>query len=191
MPGVKPFDHAAIEKAVRTILTAIGENPSREGLKDTPARVARMYAELCEGLRKDPREDLQARFRERCDEVVLVKDIAFHSLCEHHLLPFIGKVHVGYLPRGQVLGLSKIARIVDTLAHRPQVQERLTNQIAELLNRELKPKGVVVVMEASHACMTIRGVKKPGSSMITSAMLGHFRRNPAARAEIMALIGSR
>ncbi len=184
----KEVDQSAIRRAVRDILRAVGEDPDREGLLDTPARVARMYSELCEGLRKDPREDLKARFREHCDEVVLVKDISFHSLCEHHLLPFIGKVHVGYLPSGQVLGLSKIARIVDTLAHRPQVQERLTNQIAELLNRELKPKGVVVVMEASHACMTIRGVKKPGASMITSAMLGHFRRDPAARAEVLALI---
>ena len=184
----KDVDHASIRRAVRDILKAVGENPDREGLRDTPDRVARMYAELCEGLRKDPREDLKARFRERYDEVVLVRDIPFHSLCEHHLLPFIGKVHVGYLPRGQVLGLSKIARIVDTLAHRPQVQERLTNQIAELLNRELRPKGVAVVMEASHACMTIRGVKKPGTTMTTSAMLGHFRRNAAARAEVLALI---
>ncbi len=184
----KDVDQPAIRRAVREILKAVGEDPDREGLRDTPARVARMYAELCEGLRKDPRKDLKARFRERYDEVVLVKDIPFHSLCEHHLLPFIGKVHVGYLPSGQVLGLSKVARIVDTLAHRPQVQERLTTQIAELLNRELKPKGVAVVMEASHACMTIRGVKKPGSAMITSAMLGHFRRDPAARAEVMALI---
>ena len=184
----KDVDQAVIRRAVRDILKAVGEDPDREGLKDTPARVARMYAELCEGLRKDPREDLKARFQERYDEVVLVRDIPFHSICEHHLLPFIGKVHIGYLPKGQVLGLSKLARIVDTLAHRPQVQERLTTQVAELLNRELKPKGVVVVMEASHACMTIRGVKKPGTTMTTSAMLGHFRLNAAARAEVLALI---
>ena len=184
----KDVDQPAIRRAVRDILKAVGEDPDREGLRDTPDRVARMYVELCEGLRKDPREDLQARFRERYDEVVLVRDIPFHSLCEHHLLPFIGKVHIGYLPSGQVLGLSKLARIVDTLAHRPQVQERLTTQVAELLNRELKPKGVVVVMEASHACMTIRGVKKPGTTMTTSAMIGHFRRNAAARAEVLALI---
>ena len=185
---MKPVDQAAIRKAVRQILEAVGEDPDREGLRDTPARVARMYAEMCEGLRKDPREDLKARFKERYDEVVLVRDIPFHSLCEHHLLPFIGKVHVGYVPNGQVLGLSKVARIVDTLAHRPQVQERLTNQIAELLHTELKPKGVAVVMEASHACMTIRGVRKPGTSVTTSAMLGCFRTHPATRAEVMALI---
>ena len=184
----KDVDQASIRRAVRDILKAVGEDPDREGLRDTPDRVARMYAELCEGLRKDPREDLKARFHERYDEVVLVRDIPFHSICEHHVLPFIGKVHIGYLPKGQVLGLSKLARIVDTLAHRPQVQERLTTQVAELLNRELRPKGVVVVMEASHACMTIRGVKKPGTTMTTSAMLGHFRRNAAARAEVLALI---
>ena len=185
----RQVDQAAVRKAVRSILKAVGEDPDREGLRDTPARVARMYVELCEGLRKDPRQDLKARFHERYDEVVLVKDIAFHSICEHHLLPFVGKVHIGYMPNGQVLGLSKVARIVDTLAHRPQVQERLTTQIAELLDRELKPKGVAVVMEASHACMTIRGVKKPGTSVTTSAMLGHFRTDPASRAEVMALIG--
>ena len=184
----KDVDQASIRRAVRDILKAVGENPDREGLRDTPARVARMYAELCEGLRKDPRADLKARFRERYDEVVLVRDIAFHSICEHHLLPFVGKVHVGYMPNGQVLGLSKLARIVDTFAHRPQVQERLTNQIAELLDKELKPKGVAVVVEATHACMTIRGVKKPGTSVTTSAMLGHFRTSPASRAEVMALI---
>ena len=188
MPTPKPVDQAAIRKAVRQILKAVGEDPDREGLLETPDRVARMYVELCEGLRKDPRQDLKARFREKYDEVVLVRDIAFHSICEHHLLPFVGKVHVGYMPNGQVLGLSKLARIVDTFAHRPQVQERLTNQIAELLDRELKPKGVAVVMEASHACMTIRGVKKPGTSVTTSAMLGQFRTNPASRAEVMSLI---
>lgn len=185
-----PVDHAAIERAVRAILKAVGEDPEREGLKDTPARVARMYAELCEGLRKDPRQDLKARFRERYDEVVLIKDIPFHSLCEHHLLPFVGHVHIGYLPNGQVLGLSKLARIVDTLAHRPQVQERLTTQVADLLETELKPKGVAVVMEAVHSCMTIRGVKKPGTSVTTSAMLGRFRSDAASRAEVLALIRS-
>ena len=184
----KDVDQPAIRRAVREILKAVGEDPDREGLRDTPARVARMYAELCEGLRKDPRMDLKARFHERYDEVVLVKDIPFHSICEHHLLPFVGQVHIGYMPNGQVLGLSKLARIVDTLAHRPQVQERLTNQVAELIESELKPKGVAVVVEAVHACMTIRGVKKPGTSVTTSAMLGHFRTNPASRAEVMALI---
>ncbi|MEK7338988.1 MAG: GTP cyclohydrolase I FolE [candidate division NC10 bacterium] len=183
-----PVDQPAIERAVRAILKAVGEDPEREGLKDTPARVARMYAELFEGLRKDPRQDLKARFRESYDEVVLVKDIRFHSMCEHHLLPFTGQVHIGYLPNGQVLGLSKLARIVDTLAHRPQVQERLTTQIADLLETELKPKGVAVVMEAVHSCMTIRGVKKPGTSVTTSAMLGRFRSDAASRAEVLALL---
>lgn len=187
-PVTRPVDQVAIARAVRSILEAVGEDPDREGLRDTPARVARMYAELCEGLRKDPRRDLKALFHECYDEVVLVKGIPFHSLCEHHLLPFIGQVHIGYIPNGQVLGLSKLARIVDSLAHRPQVQERLTNQIAEILGRELKPKGVAVVIEATHTCMTIRGVKKPGTSVTTSAMLGYFRRNPATRAEFMALI---
>jgi GTP cyclohydrolase I len=187
-PVTRPVDQAAIARAVRSILEAVGEDPDREGLRDTPARMARMYAELCEGLRKNPREDLKALFHERYDEVVLVKGISFHSLCEHHRLPFIGQVHIGYIPNGQELGLSKLARIVDSLAHRPQVQERLTNQIAELLGGELKPKGVAVVIEATHTCMTIRGVKKPGTSVTTSAMLGHFRSNPASRAEVMALI---
>lgn len=188
MKKANGVDHAAIEGAVRVILRAIGEDPGREGLRDTPARVARMYAELCEGLRKDPRQDLQARFRERYDEIVLVKDIPFHSICEHHLLPFIGEAHVAYLPNGSVLGISKLARVVDALAHRPQVQERLTTEIAEIIHRELKPKGVAVVIEASHACMTVRGVKKPGTSVTTSAMLGRFRTHAASRAEVLALI---
>ena len=187
-PVPRPVDQAAIARAVRSILEAVGEDPDREGLRDTPARVARMYAELCEGLRKDPRQDLTALFHERYDEVVLVKGIPFHSICEHHLLPFVGQVHIGYIPNGQVLGLSKLARIVDSLAHRPQVQERLTTQIAELLAGELKPKGVAVIIEAAHTCMTIRGVKKPGTSVMTSAMLGRFRTSPASRAEVMALI---
>lgn len=187
-PVKRPIDQAAIARAVRTILTAIGEDPRREGLRDTPARVARMYAELCEGLRQEPRDVLKTRFRERYDEVVLVKDIPFHSLCEHHLLPFVGRAHIGYIPHGQVLGLSKLARIVDVLAHRPQVQERLTNQVADIIACELKPKGVAVVIEATHTCMTIRGVKKPGTWMTTSAMLGSFRKDPASRAEVLSLI---
>ncbi len=187
-PVDRPVDQAAIARAVRSILEAVGEDPDREGLRDTPDRVARMYVELCEGLRKDPRQDLKALFHERYDEVVLVKGIPFHSLCEHHLMPFVGQVHIGYIPNGQVLGLSKLARIVDSLAHRPQVQERLTTQIAELLGGELKPKGVAVIIEATHTCMTIRGVKKPGTSVMTSAMLGRFRTSPASRAEVMALI---
>ncbi len=184
----KPIDQKAIEKAVREILVAVGENPDREGLANTPARVARMYAEVFQGLREDPAIHTRVCFTEKYDEVVLVKDIPFYSICEHHLLPFIGQVHVAYIPNGQVLGISKVARVVDGFARRPQVQERLTNQIADLLNRELKPKGVAVVMEAVHTCMTIRGVKKPGGKVTTSAMLGGFRTNPASRGEVMTLI---
>lgn len=183
-----PVDHARIQRAVREILLAVGENPDREGLLETPARVARMYAEIFSGLHSDPREHLQRVFTEKYDEVVLVRDITFHSMCEHHLLPFSGKTHIGYIPRGKVLGLSKLARVVECVARRPQVQERMTEQIANLLEQELEPKGVAVVVEASHSCMTIRGVRKPGSSCVTSAMKGLFRTNVSSRAEIMQLI---
>ena len=186
-PAVQ-IDTKAIEQAVRAILVAVGEDPEREGLKNTPARVARMYAEVFQGLRQDPAEQTRVRFTEKYDEIVLVKDIPFYSICEHHLLPFVGQVHVAYIPNGQVLGISKIARVVDGFSHRPQVQERLTNQIADLINRELSPKGVAVVMEAVHTCMTIRGVKKPGGKVTTSAMLGGFRTNSASRSEVMTLI---
>jgi GTP cyclohydrolase I len=181
-------DHARIERAVREILAAVGENPDREGLLETPARVARMYAELFSGLREDPRTHLRTAFTEKYDEIVLVRDIAFNSVCEHHLLPFMGRAHVGYLPDGRVLGLSKLARIVEAVAHRPQVQERMTEQIADLLVEDLGAKGVAVVVEASHTCMTIRGVRKPGSVCVTSAMKGLFRTNVSSRAEVMALI---
>jgi GTP cyclohydrolase I len=181
-------DHERIQRAVREILFAVGENPDREGLRDTPARVARMYAEMFGGLHADPREHLQRVFTEKYDEVVLVRDIAFNSMCEHHLLPFFGKAHVGYIPRGKVLGLSKLARVVDCVSRRPQVQERMTEEIANLLERELQPKGVAVVVEASHSCMTMRGVRKPGSLCLTSAMKGLFRTNVSSRAEIMQLI---
>lgn len=181
-------DHARIERAVREILWAVGENPDREGLLQTPARVARMYAELFSGLHEDPGPHLRKVFSENYDEVVLVKDISFNSTCEHHLLPFMGKAHIGYLPSGKVVGLSKLARVVEIVAHRPQVQERMTETIANLLEEELGAKAVAVVIEATHTCMTIRGVRKPGSLCVTSAMKGLFRKNASSRSEIMSLI---
>jgi len=181
-------DLPRIEKAVREILAAVGENPDREGLLETPARVARMYAEMFSGLHADPREHTKKFFTEQYDEVVLVRDITFCSMCEHHLLPFTGKAHIGYIPNGKVIGLSKLARVVEVVARRPQVQERMTQEIAELLEKELGTKGVAVVIEASHSCMTIRGIKKPGSTCLTSAMKGLFRSNLSSRAEIMQLI---
>jgi len=181
-------DLPRIERAVREILAAVGEDPDREGLRETPARVARMYAEMFSGLRQDPRIHTQKFFTENYDEVVLVRDISFCSMCEHHLLPFIGTAHVAYIPNGKVIGLSKIARVVEVISHRPQVQERMTEDIANLLGDELNAKGVAVVVEASHSCMTIRGVKKPGSSMVTSAMKGLSRSNLSSRAEVMQLI---
>lgn len=184
-------DHARIEQAVREILIAVGEDPDREGLLDTPARVARMYAEMFTGLRQDPREHLRKAFTEKYDEIVLVRDIAFNSVCEHHLLPFMGHVHIGYLPDGRVLGLSKLARVVEVVSHRPQVQERMTEQIADLLENDLGAKGVAVVVEASHTCMTIRGVRKPASVCVTSAMKGLFRSNVSSRAEVLSLIYGR
>lgn len=184
----QPVDLPRIEAAVREILAAVGEDPDREGLLETPGRVARMYAEMFSGLHQDARPHLQKVFTEAYDEVVLVRDISFCSMCEHHLLPFIGKAHIGYLPRGKVVGLSKLARVVETVARRPQVQERMTQTIAQLLEEELDAKGVAVVVEASHSCMTIRGVRKPGSMCLTSAMKGLFRKNEASRAEVMQLI---
>ena len=186
-----PMDLPRIERAVREILAAVGEDPDREGLLETPARVARMYAELFSGLRATPARHLKRVFPEEYDELVLVRDISFNSMCEHHLLPFIGKAHVGYLPRGKVVGLSKLARVVEEVSHRPQVQERMTHQIADLLQKELDPKGVVVVIEAAHSCMTIRGVRKPGSLTITSAVRGLFKTNQSSRAEVMAFIQGR
>jgi GTP cyclohydrolase I len=181
-------DHPRIERAVREILLAVGEDPDREGLLQTPARVARMYAELFGGLTQDPRIHLRTAFTEKYDELVLVRDIDFHSVCEHHLLPFMGRAHVGYIPDGRVVGLSKLARLVEVVARRPQVQERLTETIADLLEQELGAKGVAVVVEATHTCMTIRGVRKPGSLCVTSAMKGVFRANVSSRAEVLSLI---
>ncbi|MFM7207737.1 MAG: GTP cyclohydrolase I FolE [Planctomycetaceae bacterium] len=188
MSHIPAVDLPRIERAVREILTAVGEDPDREGLLETPARVARMYAEMFGGLRQDPRVHLTKAFQEKYDEVVLVRDIAFNSICEHHLLPFMGQAHIGYLPDGRVLGLSKFARVVEAVSHRPQVQERMTEQIADLLEHDLGAKGVAVVVEATHTCMTIRGVRKPGSLCVTSAMRGVFRSNVSSRAEVMSLI---
>lgn len=188
MSGDSPVDHARIEAAVREILAAVGEDPEREGLLETPARVARMYAELFSGLHEDPRQYLKKVFTEQYDEVVLVKDISFNSMCEHHLLPFYGRAHIGYIPNGRVLGLSKLARVVESVSKRPQVQERMTHQVADLMVQELDAKGVAVVVEAVHSCMTIRGVRKPNSQCITSAMKGLFRENVSSRAEVMQLI---
>jgi GTP cyclohydrolase I len=181
-------DSGRIERAVREILFAVGENPDREGLLRTPRRVARAYAELMGGLGEDPRIHLKTVFHEQYDEVVLLRDIEFHSLCEHHLLPFMGRAHVAYLPDGKVVGLSKLARLVEGYARRPQVQERFTSQIADALMEELTPIGAACVVEATHTCMTIRGAKKPGSVMVTSALRGIFKENPANRAEILSLM---
>ncbi len=186
--GKEKIDSAKIEEAVRQILVAVGEDVGREGLQHTPKRVAKMYAELLAGMRQDPKEHLRSVFREEYDEVVLLRDISFSSVCEHHMMPFIGKCHVAYLPDGQVLGVSKLARVVDCFARRLQVQERLTVQIADFLMDNLKPKGVAVVVEASHSCMTIRGIKKPGSVMVTSALRGIFIRDSKSRNEVLGLM---
>src|SRR3954467_11771279 len=183
-----PVNHERIRAAVREILIAVGEDPDREGLRETPDRVARMYAEVFQGLRQDPRVHLQKLFTQKYDEMVLIKDIRFESFCEHHLLPFIGKAHVAYLPNGKVVGLSKIPRVIDVLAKRPQMQERLTEEVAELLMKELDAKGVAVVIEASHSCMTVRGVHKPNTSVVTSAMRGAFKERLATRSEVLSLI---
>ena len=189
-PLSETVDLARIRSAVREILLAVGEDPDREGLVETPDRVARMYAEMFSGLREDPRQHLRKMFVEKYDEIVLVKDIRFASVCEHHLLPFIGKAHIGYLAGGKIVGLSKLARVVQVLSRRPQVQERMTEELADLIMEELHPRGVGVVIEASHSCMEIRGVRSSGSSCTTSAMRGIFRTNPASRAELMSLIFS-
>jgi GTP cyclohydrolase I len=182
------MDSAKIEDAVRQILVAVGEDVEREGLQHTPKRVAKMYAELLAGMRHDPKEHLRSVFREEYNEVVLLRNISFSSVCEHHMMPFIGKCHVAYLPDGQVLGVSKLARVVDCFARRLQVQERLTVQIADFFMDNLKPKGVAVVVEASHSCMTIRGIKKPGSVMVTSALRGIFIRDSKSRNEVLRLM---
>jgi GTP cyclohydrolase I len=186
------FDSASAEAAVRQLLVAIGEDPDRDGLRDTPARVARAYAEMFSGLRQTPEEVLTTTFDAGHDEMVIVKDIELYSTCEHHLVPFHGAAHIGYIPNsnGRITGLSKLARLVDVFARRPQVQERLTTQVADSLVRILEPRGAIVVMECEHLCMSMRGVRKPGSRTITSAVRGSLR-DPASRAEAMSLIMGR
>lgn len=181
-------DLPRIEAAVREILDAVGEDPNREGLLETPARVARMYAEMFAGLKHDAGRHLAKVFTEKYDEIVLVRDISFCSMCEHHLLPFTGTAHIGYLPSGKVVGLSKLARVVEEIARRPQVQERMTEQIADLVEDRLEARGVAVVCQATHSCMTMRGVRKPGSLCLTSAMRGVFREDASSRAEVLNLI---
>lgn len=180
-----------IEKAIREILVAIGENPSRQGIKDTPRRVARMYAELFSGLHKDPGKEISIFHNEDHEEMIIVKNIPFYSMCEHHLVPFIGKAHVVYIPtKGRVTGLSKLVRVIEGFAKRPQVQERLTSQIADCLMERLKPRGVLVIIEAEHLCMSMRGVKKPGAITTTSAVRGVLQKNSKTRAEALTLIKS-
>jgi len=185
------IDQDTIKKAVESIIRAIGEDPEREGLLGTPRRIAEMYAEVFAGIEHDPKEHLRVGFAEDHHEMVIFKDIPFYSMCEHHFLPFHGLAHVGYIPNGWVVGASKMARVVDVLAKRPQLQERLTSQIADTIVDVLAPKGVAVVVEAEHLCMTMRGVEKPGSNIVTSATRGLFRRNPATRSEFLALIKGR
>jgi GTP cyclohydrolase I len=185
------LDRPKIMSAVKQILEAIGEDPDREGLRDTPRRLADMYEEIFAGLDTDPSEYLSVGFEERHKEMVVLRDIPFQSMCEHHLLPFVGKAHVGYIPNGRIVGLSKLARVVDGFARRPQLQERLTSQIADAITEAVNPTGVGVVIEAQHFCMIMRGVKKPGSTMVTSAMRGLFKNNPPTRAEFLDFIRDR
>jgi GTP cyclohydrolase IA len=188
--AAEPVDQARIQRAVREILIAVGEDPDRDGLADTPARVARMYAEQFAGLRQQPEDVLTTVFDSEHDEVVLVRDIEIYSMCEHHLVPFFGKAHIGYIPsvKGEITGLSKLARLADVYARRPQVQERMTTEIADALMRILEPRGVLVVLECEHLCMSMRGVRKPGATTVTSAVRGIFRKDARARAEAMSLI---
>jgi len=189
-PAGSPIDQSRIEAAVREILIAIGEDPDRDGLVQTPARVGRMYAEICSGLHERPERHVETTFEADHDEMVMVRDIALQSLCEHHLTPFLGKAHVAYIPGvdGRVIGLSKLARLLDGYARRPQVQERLTCQVADALEDNLDPRGVMVVIEAEHLCMSMRGVKKAGTSTVTSAVRGLFRSSVATREEAMRFI---
>jgi len=184
------FDEAMIKAAITSIIRAIGENPEREGLAGTPKRVAEMYAELFMGLGKDPREELEVGFEEGHREMVIVRDIPFYSMCEHHLLPFYGVVHIGYLPGvdGRVIGASKLARVIEIVAKRPQIQERMTTQIADAIVDGIKPDGVGVLIQAEHLCMIMRGIKKPGSTIVTSALRNSFRNRPETRAEFFFLL---
>ena len=185
---IETVDQAGVRDAVSRIIEAIGEDPTREGLIDTPRRIAEMYEELFVGLHQDPREVLSTSFQEPHREMVILKNIPFYSLCEHHFLPFHGQAHVGYVPKGRNVGASKIARVVDILAHRPQLQERLTGQVADAITEGLSPDGVAVVIEAEHLCITMRGVQKPGTTLITSATRGAFRRRAVTRSEFLALV---
>ncbi|MHB1413617.1 MAG: GTP cyclohydrolase I FolE [Chloroflexota bacterium] len=187
MPAPSVIDEERIRHAVSEILIAIGEDPTREGLVDTPRRIAQMYREIFSGLHADPREVLRVGFEEGHQEMIVLRDIPFHSMCEHHLLPFHGVAHIGYIPHGRVVGISKLARVVEILARRPQLQERLTSQIADTIVEGLAPQGVAVVVEAEHLCMTMRGIKKSGSRVVTSANRGLFRRS-ATRAEFFSII---
>ncbi len=182
------IDQERVAAAVRELIAAIGEDPSREGLVETPERIGRMYAELFSGLREDPLSVLAKGFQEDHKEMVILKDIPFYSMCEHHFLPFHGSAHVGYVPEGRIVGVSKLARVVDIVARRPQLQERLTSQVADAIMEGLRPDGVAVVIEAEHLCMTMRGVQKPGARMITSAIRGGFRRRGVTRSEFLALV---
>ncbi|HSQ43290.1 MAG TPA: GTP cyclohydrolase I FolE [Fibrobacteraceae bacterium] len=182
------MDLEKIAAGFRIVIEGLGEDPEREGLKATPERVARAYQELLANVGKEPEGLLDTQFSEPCDEMVLLKNIPFISMCEHHFLPFIGKAHVAYIPKNKIVGLSKLARVVDFYARRPQIQERMTRQIADYIQQALKPLGVAVVLESSHSCMTMRGIKKPGSVMMTSQLLGAFKNNPKTRGEFMSLI---
>jgi len=183
------MDKKKIEKAVRDILDAIGEDPKKKDLIDTPARVAQMYEEIFSGIAQDPEKELEVILDQKHHEIILLKGIPLYSVCEHHLLPFIGRAHIAYIPKnGRVTGLSKLARVVDILSRRPQVQERLTSQIAEIVMSKLKPLGVMVILEAEHLCMSMRGVRKPGTQTVTSAVRGIFKDNQKTRSEVLALI---
>jgi GTP cyclohydrolase I len=184
----QPLDRERIKTAVNELFLAIGEDPEREGLLETPRRIADMYAEIFGGLQIDPTEYLKVGFEVAHDEMVILRNIPFYSMCEHHFLPFHGEAHVGYVPDGRVVGISKLARVVEAFARRPQIQEQLTSQVAEAIMETLQPDGVAVVVEAEHLCMTMRGVKKPGSRMITSAMRGEFRQSSVTRAEFLSLV---
>jgi len=188
---VNTIDLDLIKTAVKMILKAIGENPDRPGLIDTPARVAKMYAEMFSGIHGDPGKHLRVTFPENYDEMVIVKDIPFTSMCEHHLLPFTGVAHIAYIPNGKVVGLSKLARVVEDVSKRPQVQERMTQTIADLMDKELKCSGVAVFLQAEHSCMSIRGVKKHGCTTITSVLRGVFKTNLSTRAEVLSLINQK
>jgi GTP cyclohydrolase I len=188
LPNHRTLDRPRIAAAVREILLAVGEDPDREGLRETPERIARMYEEMFSGLHRDAASVLKKTFVEKYDEMVVVKDITFDSICEHHLLPFFGKAHIAYVPNGKIVGLSKVARVVEIVARRPQVQERMTEELADLVMDELGAQGAGVILEASHTCMSIRGVRKPGSICTTSAMRGIFRANLTTRSEFLSLI---